>query len=90
MGLLNSLFINPDCTENKSFIDNYGKSNGNFSNGLGVEELVTEEEFLIEEEHVTKVELVTEEELVMEKKLVIEEKLKIEEKIKTEDLEGFE
>ena len=41
---------NPIRTESESFSDNCGKSNGEMSDGVGSEELVTEEELVMEEE----------------------------------------
>ena len=40
----------PNRTESESLNDNCGKSNGEMSDGVGDEELVTEEELVMEEE----------------------------------------
>ena len=53
----------PNRTESKSLSDNCGKSNGEMSDGVGGEELVTEEELVMEEELVTEEKLGTEEEI---------------------------
>ena len=66
----------PNRTESKGLSDNCGKNNGDISDGVGGEKLVTEKK------------LVTEEELMTKEKLVTEKKLETEEKIETEDLEG--
>ena len=55
----------PNRTESESLSNNCGKNNGEMSNGMGGEELVTEEELVIKEE------------LVMEEKLEMEEEIEM-------------
>ena len=43
------LSTDPNCTKSKSLGDNCGKNNGDLSNGVGNEELMTEEELVTEE-----------------------------------------
>ena len=78
LNALVGLPTDPKRTESKSLSDNCSTSNGNMSDGVGREELVTEEE------------IVTEERLETKERLKMEERLETEEEIETEDLEGPE
>ena len=52
-----SPFTDLDCTKSENLRNNYGKSNGNISDGVGGDKLMTEKEFMTEEKFETEEEI---------------------------------